>query len=64
MTAAVKLTAEQIYRPAEVAKLLGIARSTFYTIAWFRSRKIRMTDGTVGYTASDVALYQTLRRVA
>lgn len=56
------LTAEQVYRAADVARLLGIARSTFYTIVWFKSRKVRITDGTVGWLASDVALYQSLRR--
>jgi predicted DNA-binding transcriptional regulator AlpA len=60
--AAVQLTPEQVYRADDAAKLLGIGRSTFYTIVWFKSRKVRMTDGTVGYLASDLALYQSLRR--
>jgi hypothetical protein len=61
-TPAMPLTVEQVYRVADAARVLGIARSTFYTIVWFKSRKVRMTDGTVGYLASDLALYQSLRR--
>lgn len=56
------LRPEQTYRAADAARLLGISRSTFYTLAWFKSRKVRTSDGTVGYLASDVALYQSLRR--
>jgi predicted DNA-binding transcriptional regulator AlpA len=57
-----KLTPEQVYRAEDAAKLLGVSRSTFYTLAWFKSKKVRISDGTVGYLASDLALYQSLRR--
>lgn len=56
------MTPEPIYRAAAVARLLGISRSTFYTLAWFKARKVRTSDGTVGYLASDITLYQSLRR--
>lgn len=59
-----RMTAQQTYRAKQVARLLGIGRSTFYTIAWFKERKVRTTEGTVGYLESDVALYQTIRRGA
>lgn len=62
VSTAPKLTPEQVYRAEDAAKLLGVSRSTFYTLAWFKSRKVRMSEGTVGYLASDVALYQSLRR--
>lgn len=54
--------AEQVYRADEVAALLGISRATFYTLAWFRARKVRVSARCVGYLASDVTLYQALRR--
>lgn len=56
------MRADQVYRAKDAARLLGIGRSTFYTIAWFKSKRVRVTDGTVGYLASDIALYQTIRR--
>jgi predicted DNA-binding transcriptional regulator AlpA len=62
MTAALAMRAEQVYKAEEVAALLGISRSTFYTLVWFKSRKVRTSEGTVGYLASDVALYQSLNR--
>jgi predicted DNA-binding transcriptional regulator AlpA len=66
MTAALKFdqvkTAEQTYSAADVARLLGISQATFFRIAWFKSRKVRLSAQRVGYLASDVSLYQTLRR--
>lgn len=62
MTAAHHMTAEQVYNTEEVAALLNISRSTFYTLVWFKSRKVRTSKGTAGYLASDVALYQSLQR--
>lgn len=59
---AIKMTPDQVYRAKDAAKLLGISRSAFYTIAWFKTRKVRLTDGCVGYLASDIALFQSLRR--
>jgi predicted DNA-binding transcriptional regulator AlpA len=54
--------AEQTYKAEEVAALLGVSRATFFRLAWFKGRKVRTSPGTVGYLASDVALYQSLRR--
>jgi len=54
--------ADQVYRAAEAAKVLGVSRSTFYTLDWFKSRKVRITKRAVGYLASDIALYQALNR--
>lgn len=62
MSAALKIEAEQTYKAEEVAKLLGISRSTFYTLAFFKARKCRTSEGTVGYLASDITLYQRQRR--
>jgi predicted DNA-binding transcriptional regulator AlpA len=62
--AAPVMHAEQMYKAEEVADLLGISRATFYRLVWFKGRKIRTSAGTVGYLASDVALYQSLRREA
>jgi predicted DNA-binding transcriptional regulator AlpA len=56
------MRAEQVYSAEEVAKLLSVSRATFYRLAWFKARKVRTSVGTVGYLASDVALYQSLRR--
>lgn len=56
------MTAEQVYKAEEVAALLGLSRATFYRLVWFKDKKIRTSKGTVGYLASDVALYQSLRR--
>ena len=56
------LHADQVYRAADVARLLGVSRSTFYTLDWFKSRKVRITKRAVGYLASDIALYQALHR--
>lgn len=54
--------AEQLYTADEVARLLGVSRATFYTIVWFKSRKVRVSAQRVGYLASDVSLFQSLRR--
>jgi predicted DNA-binding transcriptional regulator AlpA len=54
--------ADQTYRAKTAAQVLGVSRATFYRIKWFRSKKVRMSDGTVGYLASDIALYQAMRR--
>lgn len=59
---AMQLRAEQTYKADEAARLLGISRSTFYTLAWFKARKVSTSEGTVGYLASDISLYQSLRR--
>jgi predicted DNA-binding transcriptional regulator AlpA len=59
---ATPMRAEQTYKAEEVARLLGISRATFFRLAWFKARKVRTSAGTVGYLASDVALYQSLRR--
>lgn len=53
---------EQTYRASEAARLLAVSRATFYRIAWFKSRRVRLTTRRVGYLASDIALYQALRR--
>ena len=67
MSAAVKFDraneVEQVYSAAEVARLLGISHATFYRIAWFKSRRIRLSAQRVGYRASDVRLYQSLSKV-
>lgn len=63
MTApATPLRVEQTYKAEEVAKLLGVSRATFFRIVFFKNKKIRTSVGTVGYLASDIALYQSLRR--
>lgn len=56
------VAAEQSYAAREVARILGISRATFYTLAWFKSKKVRPSPGTVRYLASDVSLYQSLNR--
>lgn len=62
MSAARAMVVEQTYSGPEVAALLNVSRATFYRIVWFKSRKVRTSAGTVGYLASDVAMYQSLRR--
>lgn len=54
--------AEQTYRAEEVAQLLGVSRATFYTIVWFKGKRVRVSAQRVGYLASDVAMYQAMRR--
>jgi len=53
---------DQTYSAAEVARLLGISQATFFRLAWFKGRKVRVSAQRVGYLASDVTLYQSLRR--
>ncbi|HXU02138.1 MAG TPA: hypothetical protein VN903_14310 [Polyangia bacterium] len=62
MSAAPKMETQQVYKAEEAASILGISRATFFRLVWFKSRKIRTSKGTVGYLASDVALYASLRR--
>lgn len=57
-----RLEVEQVYKAEEVAALLGVSRSTFYEIVFFKGRKVRTSARTVGYLASDVSLYQSLHR--
>lgn len=57
-----RIEAEQTYSAEETAAKLGISRSTFYTLVWFKSRKIRTSEGRVGYLAGDITMYQSLRR--
>lgn len=59
-----KLTVERTFRAAEAARLLGVSRATFYRLAFFRTKKVRVAKRAVGYLESDVALYQSLRRGA
>jgi hypothetical protein len=40
--------AEQAYSAEEVARLLGVSRSTFYTLAWFKARKVRPLRASCG----------------
>jgi hypothetical protein len=57
-----RIEAEQTYSAEETAGKLGISRATFYTLAWFKTRKVRMSTGRVGYLAGDITLYQSLNR--
>ena len=45
----------------EVCAILGIAKRTFYTLAFFRVRKHYPAGRAVRYAESDVRLYQTLQ---
>ena len=56
------MRADQVYSAREVAALLSLSRASFYRLAWFKSRKLRLSAKRVGYLASDVALFQTLRK--
>jgi predicted DNA-binding transcriptional regulator AlpA len=62
--ARLEMRADQLYTASEVAKLLGIGRSTFYTLAWFKTKKVRVTRRVVRYAASDIQLFQQLQRGA
>jgi predicted DNA-binding transcriptional regulator AlpA len=57
-----RIEAEQTYSAEEAAAKLGISRATFYTLSWFKSKKVRVSTGRVGYLASDITLYQSLNR--
>lgn len=59
---AVKLTPDPIYRANDAAKLLGISRASFFRIVFFKDKKVIIGERSVGYLASDLALYQSLRR--
>ncbi len=56
--------ADQTLKAKQVWERLAISRATFYRNRWFRQRKVRTSQGTVGYLESDVALYQALQRGA
>jgi predicted DNA-binding transcriptional regulator AlpA len=56
------MTPDQLYTAEQAAALLGVSRSTFYALSYFKSRKIRTSEGTVRYSASDIARYQLIRR--
>lgn len=45
----------------EVAARLRIHPATFYRLAWFRARKIRVTPRAVRWAESDVELYLALK---
>lgn len=55
---------EQWLTAREVWTLLGISEATFYRLDFFKSRKHYVTDRAVRYSASDVALYQHIRKAA
>jgi predicted DNA-binding transcriptional regulator AlpA len=57
-----RIEAEQTYSAEEAAAKLGISRATFFRLAWFKTRKVRTSKGTVGYLAGDIHTYQTLNR--
>lgn len=57
-----RIEAEQTYSAEETAAKLGISRATFYTLAWFKTKKVRISTGRVGYLASDITMYQSLNR--
>lgn len=38
-------------------RLAGISRATFYRIPYFRTRRIRTSEGRVGILVSDIDLY-------
>lgn len=57
-----RIEAEQTYSVEEAAAKLGISRATFYRLAWFKTRKCRISTGRVGYLAGDINQYQSLQR--
>ena len=52
-------------RPGEVARALGVARSTIYTIDYLRQRAfVPVGERGMRWDRRDVELYKMLRRVA
>ncbi len=45
----------------EVAQILGVSRSTFYTLKWWRRKRVLVSARRVGYRAEDVETYIRLR---
>lgn len=45
----------------DVAALLSVSRSTFYTLRFFRERAIKVSARRVAWTRADVDLYLSLR---
>lgn len=43
-------------------RLAGIHRATFYRIPFFRTRRIRLSDGRVGVLLADIDQYLRLQR--
>jgi hypothetical protein len=54
------VTDEKPYTMAEAARVLGISRSTIYTIAWIRARVFYPSPGCARIERSDVRLYKAL----
>lgn len=51
----------QLLKPKEVIALLGIGKTTFYTLTFFKRRKVTVTKGRRGirYRLADVLLFQS-----
>lgn len=64
MTAALKFALDdKAVSVAEACERLGsIHRATFYRLAFFKTRRIRLSDGRVGVLLSDIHAYLTLQR--
>lgn len=53
--------------PEACRRLANIDRATFYRLAFFKTRKVRVSPGRVGIRVSDIELYlhlQSNRRTA
>ena len=49
----------QLVSAKEAMRLLGIGKTAFYSLAFFKRRKVRVTARAVRYRLSDVLLYQS-----
>jgi predicted DNA-binding transcriptional regulator AlpA len=56
------MTTRNLLTVREITDRLGIARSTFYTIRWFRDRAIYVRPRAPRWDPADVDLYEALHR--